>query len=237
MKMLPLIFGLLLAGCTQSPESVLGDTPANAIEVNPSLKPVAMKLGEQVFDANCASCHGSDMKGAPGQHASNLVDDHWLHTGTDLDRFIMTAADVENTVQYGIRSKHPKTVDSVDMPARGMSKVMDAGEINDVVDYVWFLNGSKINPATKARGLEMFNGEGACYDCHAPDALGNSAVGAPSLKRPETWLWGHDKAALQATVTNGHAGNSCPAFVGKLKPVEIRSVAVYVLNKSAARTF
>jgi cbb3-type cytochrome c oxidase subunit III len=215
----------------------LGDTPADALAGDAKLKPVALKLGARVFAENCASCHGADLKGAPGKHAANLADDYWLHSGTNLDSFKITASDVEQTVQFGIRTSDPKTRAAVDMPARGMSRVMDAGEINDVVDYVWSFNGGKIDAATKARGVEMFNTEGGCYDCHATDALGNSAVGGPSLKRPDTWQWGHDRAALLASVTNGHKGNSCPAFVGKLKSAEIRSVAVYVVSKAAALGF
>jgi mono/diheme cytochrome c family protein len=82
-------------------------------------------------------------------------------------------------------------------------------------------------PDQMTRGKQVF----------ATDALGNSAVGGPNLKRPDTWIWGHDRAALHASVTNGHTGNSCPAFVGKLKPAEIKAVAAYMLSKAAALKF
>lgn len=44
----------------------------------------AIKEGEEIFEANCAACHGEHLTGGIGP---DLVDDEWLFGGTDKDIF------------------------------------------------------------------------------------------------------------------------------------------------------
>lgn len=43
---------------------------------------IAAVLGEPLFKANCAACHGADGKGNPQLGAPNLTDNIWLHGGS-----------------------------------------------------------------------------------------------------------------------------------------------------------
>src|SRR5882672_9167171 len=70
------------------------------------LNGAAMKLGKVVYDANCAACHGADLKGLPEQHAPDLTDTAWRFAGDDLltGGANMFPSDIEWTIRYGIRS-------------------------------------------------------------------------------------------------------------------------------------
>ncbi len=50
--------------------------------------------GEQIFAANCAACHGSELQGTVGP---NLVDEYWLHGGS--------VGDIFKTIRDGVPSK------------------------------------------------------------------------------------------------------------------------------------
>ena len=49
------------------------------------LNATAMPLGQRVYAANCAACHGEELGGSREQHAPNLTDVDWLFSGDDLD--------------------------------------------------------------------------------------------------------------------------------------------------------
>lgn len=44
--------------------------------------PESIKAGQEVFAANCVSCHGEDAKGLHDQGAPDLTDSHWIYGGT-----------------------------------------------------------------------------------------------------------------------------------------------------------
>jgi cytochrome c oxidase cbb3-type subunit 3 len=54
----------------------------------------AIEAGEDVFKANCVSCHGADMKGGIGP---NLLDTVWIHGGTPEA--------IVNTITKGVPEK------------------------------------------------------------------------------------------------------------------------------------
>jgi cytochrome c oxidase cbb3-type subunit 3 len=75
----------------------------------------------------------------------------------------------------------------------------------------------------------LFN-KALCYDCHTESAQGDPSIGAPSLM-PHAWLFGGSREALVDTISYGRAG-ICPAWVGRLSPVTIRSIAIYLRSQS-----
>src|SRR5262249_8368359 len=76
------------------------------IEKDPALLALARAKGRTVFGDNCAPCHGSGAAGAKGY--PNLNDDDWLWGGT-LDQIMQT-------IQYGARSGHAKTMRAPCLP-------------------------------------------------------------------------------------------------------------------------
>jgi cytochrome c oxidase cbb3-type subunit 3 len=207
---------------------------ANGIWANPALREQAVRAGAPVFARACAGCHGADGRGALGGHAPDLTDDRWLYGGEDIDTFIMRASDIERTVLHGIRADDAEGRNWPEMPARGVGHSLEPDEISAVTEYVLKLAGKAHDPAQIAAGKEAFEGEGGCYDCHTLQGWGDTATGAADLTRPQTWLYGSDRAAIAQSVTEGRKGVS-PAFAGKLTPAEVRAVSVYVLSLAKTR--
>lgn len=224
-----------VAGCSSDASRIarLGAAPANAIWSDPRLKEEAIALAPPLYARHCAGCHGADLKGRAGAHVPDLTDDRWLLGGEDIDTFIMKASDVEYTILHGIRADDPKTRNWPTMPARGVGNSLDAEEILAVTNYVLKLSGQTYDPSQIRAGKETYEVEGGCYDCHTVQGWGDTAIGAADLTRPGTWLFGHDREAIIATVTNGRATSS-PAFAKTLTPGEARVLAVYVLSKAGS---
>ena len=65
-----------------------------------------------------------------------------------------------------------------------------------------------------------------CAACHGADAKGNRQLGAPDLS-DAIWLYGGDRGALTATVTNARYG-VMPAWGEKLDPATINMLTAYV---------
>jgi cytochrome c oxidase cbb3-type subunit 3 len=73
-------------------------------------------------------------------------------------------------------------------------------------------------------------GKGNCFDCHAADAGGVTDYGAPALTGP-IWLYGGDRQTLYQSILDGRHG-MCPAWIGKLTPLQIRSLTLYLVSTS-----
>src|SRR4029077_500243 len=86
----------------------------------------ATERGPYLFVDNCASCHGNDMRGSAERGVPDLQDSVWLYGEGRI-------SDIENTIQYGIRSGHPKAHNITDMPAFLHIGQLSAPEISDVV--------------------------------------------------------------------------------------------------------
>lgn len=224
-------------------------TPVNEIVKSLRLNATAMRMGERVYNANCASCHGAELAGTREQNAPNLTDAEWLFSGDDLDTggVVKLPSDVEWTVLYGIRTEHPRTrgleADMVaylpefrndhDKEAYGTERFLTDEEIDDVAEYVMQISGQQVaDPAKAGRGRPIFLDRGNCYDCHGDDAAGNPAFGSTNLTRPELYLFGSDRATIVESIKQGRRG-TMPGFEGRLRPEEIRSVSVYVWSRAA----
>jgi cytochrome c oxidase cbb3-type subunit 3 len=192
----------------------LGAASLADIEKDPSLLALARARGKTVFGDNCAACHGSGAAGAKG--FPNLNDDDWLWGGS-LDQIMQT-------IQYGARNGHPKAHEG-QMLAFGKEGVLKPDQVVTVANYVRSLSGLPTRPGyDAAAGAKIFAEN--CVACHGDNAKGNPEVGAPNLT-DKIWLYGSDEATIIETVTNGRAG-VMPAWDGRLDPVTIKAMAVYV---------
>jgi cytochrome c oxidase cbb3-type subunit III len=194
--------------------AALGSASLSDIEKDPALLALARGRGKTVFGDNCAPCHGSGATGAKGY--PNLNDDDWLWGGT-LDQIMQT-------IQYGIRSGHPKTHESA-MLAFGKEGVLKPDQIVTVANYVRSLSGLPAAPGyDAAAGKKIFADN--CASCHGEAGKGNQDLGAPDLT-DKIWLYGSDEATIVETITNGRAG-VMPAWVDRLDSSTIKAMAVYV---------
>jgi cytochrome c oxidase cbb3-type subunit 3 len=228
----------------------LASVPVNDIVKSIRMNGSAMRLGSRVYDKACASCHGADLKGAPGMHAPDLTDADWQYSGDDLASggLVKFPSDVEWTVRYGIRSKHPnargleadmlafnpKYRNEDDIKEFGDKEFLNAEEIADVVEYVLELSGQPSDRVKAARGKVLFHdgATGNCFDCHGDDATGNAPIGSTNLTDKRLYLYGSDRTSISESITRGRHG-VMPAFEGTLKPEEIKAVSVYVFSRAA----
>jgi len=192
----------------------LGAASLAEIEKDPALLALARARGKTVFGDNCAPCHGSGAAGAKG--FPNLNDDDWLWGGT-LDQIMQT-------IQYGARSGHAKAHEG-QMLAFGKDGVLKPDQIVAVANYVRALSGLPTRPGyDAAAGTKVFAEN--CVACHGDNAKGNPDLGAPNLT-DKIWLYGSDEATIIESIANGRAG-VMPAWEGRLDPVTIKAMAVYV---------
>ena len=65
-----------------------------------------------------------------------------------------------------------------------------------------------------------------CASCHGADGKGQQEQGAPNLA-DEIWLYGGAKPAIVESIRTGRGG-MMPAWAGRLDPVTIKALSVYV---------
>jgi cytochrome c oxidase cbb3-type subunit 3 len=184
------------------------------IETTPELLDFARALGRPAFADNCAPCHGAGGGGAKGY--PNLDDNKWLWGGT--------LADISQTITHGARSGDDDGRQG-SMPAFGRDGTLKSDQISTVADYVRSLAGLKTEPgADLTAGAKIFADN--CAVCHGPQGKGNREVGAPNLT-DNIWLYAPDKKTIMEGITNGRGG-VMPAWGGKLSPVAIKALTVYV---------
>ncbi|MDE2578350.1 MAG: cytochrome-c oxidase, cbb3-type subunit III [Hyphomicrobiales bacterium] len=185
------------------------------IEKNPELLAIARQHGGAAFANNCAPCHGAGAQGAIGY--PNLNDDDWLWGGK--------SADIQQTIEHGIRWDADKDTRSGAMPSFGKDGTLKADEIKNVVQYVRSLSGlPNEGGADLAKGKQIFADN--CAACHGAEGKGTQEMGAPNLT-DKIWLYGSDTATITNRVVNG-GGGQMPAWTGRLDPVTIKALTVYV---------
>lgn len=188
-------------------------TALSDIKKTPELLGYARAGGAAIFGDNCAACHGRGAQGAVGY--PNLNDDDWLWGG-DLES-------IHTTIAYGIRSGNAKAHDMA-MPRFGIDGILQPAQISDVANYVRSLSKLEVDAAAAGRGAAIFAEQ--CATCHGPDGKGNQEFGAPNLTDP-IWLYGDSQAAVAQTIRTGRGG-IMPAWTGRLDPVSIKMLALYV---------
>jgi cytochrome c oxidase cbb3-type subunit III len=189
--------------------------PVADIEKNPDLMEFVLRGGATQFGNNCAPCHGKGAQGSKGY--PNLNDDDWLWGGT--------VENIEQTIGYGIRSGNVKAHESA-MPRFGLDQVLSNAQISDVASFVLSLSGTQGDTADVERGSAIFAEQ--CAACHGAEGKGAIEMGAPNLT-DGIWLYGGAKADVEETIRTGRAGvGVMPAWDGKLDPVTIKMLAIYV---------
>jgi cytochrome c oxidase cbb3-type subunit 3 len=186
---------------------------------NASLVSFAVRVARPSYAAHCAACHGADLRGNRNRGVPDLTDGAWLYGQGEV-------AEIEASILYGIRSGHPKAHNITDMPAFGRIGQLSGAEVHDVMEYVYGLSHGDGDAAAARRGAVLYADKGSCYDCHGADGSGNIDYGAPQLTGG-AWLYGGDRSTLYDSVFNGRHG-LCPAWIGRLRPVEIRALAVFL---------
>jgi cytochrome c oxidase cbb3-type subunit 3 len=169
--------------------------------------PKAMATARNLFQNNCAQCHGSDGGGAVG--FPNLANADW-QWGGDPDSIVATISGGRVAA----------------MPA--WLPVIGEQGVDAVVAYVETLSGQQADATLAASGKTIF--ETNCAACHGMDGKGMAAVGAPNLT-DGVWLYGGDGYTLKATVANGRAGQM-PAFGERLGDDRVKLLAAYALHLS-----
>ncbi len=171
----------------------------------------ARKMGERLFVNYCATCHGSDARGARG--FPNLRDNDWLYGGAPEQ--------VEQSILNGRNGV---------MPAWEQALGGTQG-VADVTEYVFKLGGRDIDAAAAARGQEKY--QTLCASCHGAEGAGNQLLGAANLT-DNVWLYGGSRVRVMESIANGRNGKMPPhaEFLGKDK---VHLLAAYVYSLSTGQ--
>jgi len=192
------------------------------------LRDFAIGVGQPAYQRHCASCHGAQLQGDRSRGAPNLADRDWLYGDGRVGQ-------IERTILHGIRSGDPKARNVAEMPGfakpipslRYTLTPLTTADIRDVVEYLLVSAGKPGDKAAASRGSVVFANKGQCSDCHAKDARGDAAIGAPNLI-DDIWVSGDgSREAVYDIVARGSSG-TCPAWGGQLDAGTIRALAVFV---------
>jgi cytochrome c oxidase cbb3-type subunit 3 len=171
----------------------------------------ARRMGERLFVNYCATCHGSDARGARG--FPNLRDNDWLYGGEP--------AAIEQSILNGRNGV---------MPA-WEAALGGADGVTDMTEYVFSLSGRNVDEAAAARGAEKY--QSLCAACHGADGSGNLTLGAPNLT-DNIWLHGGSRTRVIETIARGRNGVMPPHkdFLGEAKA---HLLAAYVYSLSTGQ--
>jgi cytochrome c oxidase cbb3-type subunit 3 len=168
----------------------------------------AMSTAHNLFQQNCAQCHGSDGGGAKG--FPNLANADWQWGGD--------AASVVASIAQGRTGV---------MPPWGA--VLGEEGVTEVVAYVQQLAGQPHDATLAAAGETRY--QQVCIACHGVDGKGNAMLGAPNLT-DDVWLYGGDAVTLAQTIDVGRNGQM-PAWSDKLGEQRVKLLAAYVTRLAA----
>ena len=213
----------LQRGATQRLRAQLLQSDPEAVLQQPRLVKAAMTEAQPLYARHCAACHGPQLRGNTALGAPDLTDNHRLYGDGRV-------FDIERTLLYGIRSGSPKAHNIADMPAFGLTGVLNPGQEREVVAYLLMLNHRPHDGQAALAGRDLYLTLGNCADCHGADARGNSDYGAPDLTTG-VWNNGGNPEALYQSI---HAGRHrvMPGWFGTLTLEQIRALSLYVYAAS-----
>ncbi len=230
---LALLVGAAVLGADSYAERQLLRADPDALPSDPMLLRFAAERGGPIYMAHCAACHDASGSGDPAKGVPNLTDDDWLYGAG-------RAAEIERVIDYGIRSRNPKTWNLAIMPAYARPRPSPAdiniqplspSEIDDLVEFLMHQQGRSADANSASRGATLFAGRAGCYDCHSIDAKGDSAIGAPNLSDATTLYGDGSRGALHMSIAYGRQG-VCPAWIDRVSAAGIRELALYVYSIS-----
>jgi cytochrome c oxidase cbb3-type subunit 3 len=192
----------------------------NTIAADPNLAAFAERAGAAVFRTNCATCHGAGAAGFEGKGYPNLLDDDWLWGGT--------MEDIHLTITHGIRNTTDPDARYSEMPKFGVDGILEAEQIDQVVEHVLALSGQEHDAGLAAAGATVWADAG-CGGCHMDDGTGDRTQGAPNLA-DAIWLYGGSREAIRESVYYARFG-VMPNWNARLSEDEIRAVAFYVHSR------
>lgn len=195
-------------------------TPLERLPENSELMNLAVSGGAAAFRVHCVQCHGANAAGFEG--FPNLTDDEWLWGG-DL-------RSIEYTLINGIRHPGDAETRTSLMPAFGRDGLLDAGQINQVTQYVLSMT-DRAQPT--AAGAELYANN--CSVCHGADGGGLRAFGTPSLN-DAVWLYGSSEAQVHRQIAEPRHG-VMPAWEDRLDPATIKMLAAYVHSLGGGEDF
>jgi cytochrome c oxidase cbb3-type subunit 3 len=165
----------------------------------------AVEMGRNLYAHNCATCHGSDARGARGY--PNLTDDHWIWGDQP--------AQIEHSVVNGRRAAMPPFGDALGQEG-----------VRETAAYVQKLAGRDVDESLAEAGGEHYRQ--VCIACHGPQGKGNPALGAPDLTNG-VYTYGGDIDSLRATIRNGRNG-VMPAQKPLIGETRARLAAAYIYS-------
>ncbi len=167
--------------------------------------PDALKVGRNLFAANCIACHGSDARGAKG--FPDLTSRH-LTWGDEPEALVATVSHGRDGV----------------MPT--WQAILSPAEIDAVSSYLYSLSGNDVPPNAIAQGKIVFSTY--CAACHGLNGQGNTVLGAPDLT-DTVWIYGGSLDDIRQTVRNGRT-NHMPAQVERLGERQVKLLTAYVVH-------
>ena len=170
-----------------------------------SQEPGALSAGRNLFVNNCATCHGSDARGARGY--PNLTDAEWQWGGAPEQ--------VRTTILGGRTGIMPPFGAALPEQTRF-----------ELADYVQRLAGRSVDPVSAAAGEAHF--KLYCTACHGAGGEGNPLLGALPLAN-EVWLHGSGRTAIFDVITNGRT-STMPPHEALLGADRAHVLAAYVLS-------
>jgi cytochrome c oxidase cbb3-type subunit 3 len=188
------VYGEIFAAFAATPLTELANDPA------------ALSAGRNLFVNNCATCHGSDARGARG--FPNLTDQEW-QWGGNPEQILTTLTNGRTGI----------------MPPLG---AVLGDNVDVVVDYVQYLAGRDVDPDRVAAGQTQY--QTLCFACHGATGEGNPLLGAPDLTN-EIWVYGGGPSAIRESIVNGRTGEM-PAQAPLLGADRVHVLAAYVLSLS-----
>ncbi len=220
---------------TYSQEAALLRANPDSLPQQPGLMAFGTSHGEGVFRTNCAGCHGQQAQGDPSRGVPNLSDSDWMYG-------VGRISEIQQTVRYGIRAQNPRGRHAADMPAYAQPipyprepemKPLAPDDVSDVVEYLIANHDPAADAQAAARGKEIFNGRGGCWDCHGDNARGDEAIGSSNLA-DNIWIYGNGSRNDIATSIEVGRQGVCPAWVDRLSPAKILEASLYVYSLSAS---
>jgi cytochrome c oxidase cbb3-type subunit 3 len=173
----------------------------------------AMVLGERLFVAHCASCHGANGRGS--RNSVDLTAGQFNY-GTAPDAIRATIVDGRQSA----------------MPPMGRS--LGEVDLGQLVAYVQSLSAETTGSTSYQERGKMLFGE-HCASCHGPEGRGSLEKGAPNLA-DDFWRNGDSMMNIRLAITRGIEAQ-CPAQGGVLSDDETNLLTAFVLKLvESART-